>query len=367
MTKSHSELELNVLSIPHDIMLNHLFPIAHCFEKTQTMGMFARSCKYANRLFSPKLQTIQDAFKLTTAVLAGEKAQVKKCLDRQAEIMFIEVIATDLAGFKRKGSAFQAAIATLDVDMCELMATYFNHIPNAYTIAAQQIKLKMTAESKRVANERFVEFMNMLNLGKESVINILNDAFNNEDKLDEVDKVFTRVRLFIAESCRLAQTTSEGFHFDIRLFSYALNVYANLLIQRDDRPNSDFEKFWQLIIGYLQTFFPACLAQALCQGFGNLLNEQDLIRSLLLKDGQFYFLWEKKDENALIPGENCGIVDEGTKSTMCAISLAMFFANDFDNYVDNQNQALDVFMARVIECATTNNYTQSKIASGFGR
>jgi hypothetical protein len=161
----------------------------------------------------------------------------------------------------------QASAAAGDIEMCQMLKRYFDHIPNGQQGFANQldelfpegVDVHETEQQRNTFN-----FDAILAAILAASTADLDAALNKQDNgsalccaLEEFRRQFTE----IAHSKKI---------FNPQHLLRAFEVYSALLGQcRHDDSDGDFKKrdlFWRQIIGYTQRFMPACYAQAFAQG-----------------------------------------------------------------------------------------------------
>src|SRR6185437_5790629 len=68
--------------------------------------------------------------KLLQHVIRGEEAEAKKMLEANPRLLLEKGMVTDYSGRRIEGTDFQLALGAEDVEMCEMIAPYFNRLTN---------------------------------------------------------------------------------------------------------------------------------------------------------------------------------------------------------------------------------------------
>src|SRR3990167_1687160 len=220
-----------------------------------------------------------------THVVRGEKAQVEAMIQRDPRLLLEKMQVKDEAGRTIYGTAYQIALGAKDVspfpenkieEMAEMLERYLaEHFGEE--------------ERNKQYNEQFPEgFEKQEEARRKSDSFELNKVFAaiKKDKttgLAEAKKAVAEFQNYLENQIEDVITT--GYHFNEALFQEALKLY--------DEHYNDFGGFDSAknrlvaikLIGFIERFFPANLAQAMCDGIGRVVNEKKMLtRGKLLDD-----------------------------------------------------------------------------------
>ena len=224
--------------------------------------------------------------KFLTHVVRGEKAESEAMLKEDPGLLLHKARVVDEAGRTIIGTAYQIALGAKDVspfpgqveEMAEMIERYLLQLPNG------------EEERNKQYNEQFPEgFEKEEEARKQRDLDALQKVFKaidkakNDHELDDAIKVFKQY--LEKENKREFKT---GYHFNEDLFIKALKLYDQYV----DRFNWNKRDFAAVkVIGRIQCYFPANLAQAARDGFVKVVDEKKaLSRSKLLKyNGTSFF------------------------------------------------------------------------------
>src|SRR3990167_4623852 len=218
-----------------------------------------------------------------THVVRGEKAEVEAMIQRDPRLLLEKMQVKDEAGRTIYGTAYQIALGAKDV----------SPYPGQFEEMAEMIERHLAKhfgeeERNKQYNEQFPEgFEKEEEARKQRDLDALQKLFKaidkakNDHELDDAIKVFKQY--LEKENTREFKT---GYHFNEDLFIEAMELY--------DRYYNKFGGFNSkknnLVavkgFGGIEGYFPANMAQAMCDGVGK---KQQLTRSKLLDDKKTCF------------------------------------------------------------------------------
>ncbi len=217
-----------------------------------------------------------------THVVRGEKNEVKAFLDKNPSLLLEKIQVTDEAGRKILGTAFQIALGAKDVspfpdkfnEMAEMIASYFEKIPDG------------EKEKQKQYDEQFPEGFEKLEATRRARDSeALNTVFAaiKDKPLAEAEEAVTAFQDYLKTQAQ--QVIKIGYHFNEALYEQALTLYNNNFDACggyfSDKNNLAAVK----VLGGIQHYFTANLAQAACDGFGKVVDEKKVLsRSKLLED-----------------------------------------------------------------------------------
>src|SRR3990167_2321876 len=218
-------------------------------------------------------------------VVRGEKIEVEEMLKKNPDLLLHKAKVVDEAGRTIYGTAYQIALGAKDVspfpgkveEMAEMLEHYLLQLPNG------------EKEREKQYNEQFPE-----GFEKEEEARRMNDslalnkvfaAIKNDKTTDlaEAKKAVKEFQRYLESQIKGVITT--GYHFNEALFQKALKLY--LYDQHDNDfggYDSDTNRLSAIkLIGFIERFFPANLAQAMCDGIGIVVDaEKKLTRGKML-------------------------------------------------------------------------------------
>jgi hypothetical protein len=161
-------------------------------------------------------------------------------------------------------TALQLAFGAQDVEMCELLLSYFAKLPDGYKKALKQIEAMFPDATQVALSEDF----------KASCYGLFIFDERGGDKKETFDA-------FIKASKE--DSFRHNCHLNLKQLKFLASLYSDYFLDRD------FGLVWREGIGYLETQLPACHASALCTGLIKLQSGDPLVRSLKLGDGTDFF------------------------------------------------------------------------------
>ncbi len=244
--------------------------------------------KYALSRTSYDLHTIfkqaasQHIHQFLTAVVRGEMKEAEKLLKNHPRLLLEKAQVTDEAGRQIVGTAFQIALGAKDVspfpdkfnEMAEMIATYFKKIPDG------------EVEKQKQYNEQFPEGFETLEKERqardsEALTTVF--AAIKDKTLAEAEAAVTVFQAYLKQ--QTAGVIKTGYHFNEALFEQALMLFSDNF-DAFGGYFSDKNKLAAVkVLGSIQRYFTANLAQAACDGFGKVIDEKKVLsRSKLLEN-----------------------------------------------------------------------------------
>ncbi len=287
----------------------------------------SRECHGLYTLF--KQPASQHVHQFLTHVVRGEKNEVKAYLDKNPELLLEKIQVTDEAGRKIFGTAFQIALGAKDVspfpdkfnEMAEMIASYFEKIPDG------------EKEKQKQYDEQFPEGFEKLEATRRARDSeALNTVFAaiKDKTLAEAEVAVTTFQDYLKKQTEGVIKT--GYHFNEALFQQALTLYINNFDACGGHYNDKNNLAAVKVLGDIQYYFTANLAQAACDGFGNVVDEKKVLsRSKLLADDVTYFFNSKLGVGHFVYSykwHGCGR-GLGTTPTTIAVSNLMSNKNNW--------------------------------------
>ena len=241
--------------------------------------------KNLNSIFIDERNTEKENIKtFLTHVVHGEKAEVEAMIKRDPRLLLEKCKVKDEAGRTIYGTAYQIALGAKDVspypdqfeEMAEMIERYLaEHF-------GEEERQKQYAEQFPEGFEKQEEARRMSDSFE------LNKVFAaiKKDKttgLAEANKAVAEFQNYLENQIKGVITT--GYHFNEALFQEALKLYDE---HYDDFGGFDSDKNRLAaikLIGFIQRFFPANLAQAVCDGIERVVDEKKMLtRGKVLDD-----------------------------------------------------------------------------------
>lgn len=226
-----------------------------------------------------------------THVVRGEKAQVEEMIKRDSRLLLEKIKVTDEAGRTIYGTAYQIALGAKDVspypdqfeEMAEMIERYLLQLPNG------------EEERNKQYNEQFPEGFEKKEEARRKqdslALKKVFTAIKNDNSTD-LTNAKEAVKEFIAYlEAQKKDVITTGYHFNEAIFDEVLKLYDE---NYDNFGGYDSPKNRLAainVIGQIQKqLFTACLAQAMCDGIGNVVdNKKQLSRKKLLDDNKTSF------------------------------------------------------------------------------
>lgn len=186
--------------------------------------------------------------KLLRHVVKGEEAEALKMIAENPRLLLIESEVQDYSGRTIKGTAFQAALGALDTVMAEKMLPYFEGLEEG---AAKK------------------QFKHQFPLGWEATVEKLKQSTYEFKPL--IDAIISgdhdEALAHLKEAITPKDTINAGVHFNPYCLMHAYAAYC----KHYDSMHSWEHKctFWGKVIGFMQSQFPANLAQSYCSGLNS--------------------------------------------------------------------------------------------------
>ena len=225
-------------------------------------------------------------------VIRGEMKEAEKMLKdyqnnqtmRQA-LLTTKASVTDYAGRRIEGAALQLALGAKDVsigehkEMAEMLEHYLKELPEAQAEIEKQIAAQFPEGWEQQEEAR-----------KHADSAALKKVFARigESKTDEEgENAVNKFKEYLAR--QKEKVVRAGFHFNDQLFAEALELYDRYYKQFGGFNSKKNNLAAIKVVGGIECLFTANLAQAACDGFGNVVEKKArLSRSLLLKDDPAY-------------------------------------------------------------------------------
>jgi hypothetical protein len=201
---------------------------------------------------------------LLLAIVQGNENEAEKRLKEGPGLLKCALgEAKDYSGRDiKKLTPFQAALCSGDVEMVEMMKTYFDKLKNGKEEMEKQFKEifpegidpHVKKQEKDVFD--FSEILNAIkNAGNNEVTAALDKKFDKKSSLHQALDKFRKA--FTDKS--LSETVFNPTHLlkAFKMYNTEFDNFNNL----DKR-----DLFWRQVIGYVQRYLPACYLQAFAQG-----------------------------------------------------------------------------------------------------
>lgn len=309
-------------------------------QSNQALSSLIISSSYFYTVFQPKrlhaqfLSTIlKGNLQLATAMLIlnspGEKQHMLNPHHQQSRLALLTELlckrstVTDHANHTFKHfTALQLAYGAQDVEMCEMLLSFFAQLPNGYEIAAMQLNEKF---GELTATEYSKEFRDYCY-----------DLFCYQNQADLTWEA--AINNFHAASKRDAEKTP--FHFNLRQIPILMQVYSDYYLDRD------FSEVWREGIGYLQRQLPACHLARYCRGFSKSFYPEKE-RVFNLADGTQVFPLDSNPDDKL--GSDFALTPSGKKTAGGDFHDMADERNyyDIEEYIRETDKALQQFRSKL--------------------
>ena len=226
--------------------------------------------------------------KFLTHVVLGEKNAAEEMLKKDPGLLLHKAKVVDEAGRTIYGTAYQIALGAKDVsvnsakfeEMAEMIARYLKQLPNG----------KVEMEKQRA--EQFPEAWELFEAARKAkdseAINKVFAAIKNAATPKAEQDAVKEFLDYLAEQKK--QVITAGFHFNEALFEEALKLYDDNYSAFGGVDSRKNRLAAINVIGSIEKYFTANLAQAACDGFGKVAEgKAPLSRKKLLDDNRTSF------------------------------------------------------------------------------
>lgn len=257
----------NLKQAYHHVMFNYL--------DNKSLVRFASTCKQSRILYGPAAGARALA-NLMEAVALGNQDLAERILEARPNLLEMTAgTAKEYSGKIIKGiTPFQAALCADDVDMAEMMKTFFSKLECGQAKMEVQFNVIFPEgiEAHREAQEKaafdFSEIMQaIIDAPIDEVRQALKKQFDNNLKLHKALDDFRK---------RFAQVTHDEQAFNIYHFLKAFTQYDAFYDRTDSWKRRDL--ILRQVVGWTQRFFSACWAQATAQGVALFYDKNNKLR-----------------------------------------------------------------------------------------
>ncbi|OGT36224.1 MAG: hypothetical protein A3F11_06685 [Gammaproteobacteria bacterium RIFCSPHIGHO2_12_FULL_37_14] len=254
------------------------------FLDTQSAGRYDRACKSIHRFFHTDLNIL----KLLHHAAFGEKKEVEEILKKHPELLYKKDITYDRCGRPIEGTVYRVALGAKDIsinqgeEMVEMITRYLMQLPEGEKELARQYAEQFPEAYKAQEEKRRKRDSAAL----EKVFAAIEKSNTNKDCENAIEEF----QCYLKKQTKKVITT--GYHFNDQLFNEALRLYGYHYRQFDGCDSRKNHLAAIKVIGGIERYFPACLAQAARGGFGRLskVNEiRPVFRVLDVADGNTPF------------------------------------------------------------------------------
>lgn len=227
-----------------------------------------------------------------THVVRGEKPEVEAMLQRMIErvphLLLEKRKVKDEAGRTIYGTAYQIALGAKDVsrepqkyeEMVEMLERYLKLLPDGEQVLIEQYNEQFPEGFEQQEEERRKNDTAALH----KVFAALKNATTEEAAKPAIDEFQAYLKK------QTEAVISTGYHFNEKLFEEALELFNSHYLGFGGYSGFKNQLSGIAVLGGIQKYFTANLAQAACDGFGKLLiDKEPLSRSKLLRDGISFF------------------------------------------------------------------------------
>ncbi len=247
-----------------------------------------------NTLFKSDARQYSDHLhQFLTHVVRGEKKAVEAYLLRNPRLLLDKMKVTDEVGRKIVGTAYQLALGAKDVSqlpndiegMAEMIARYFKKLPNGAEEMAKQYAQQFPKGFEVQEAARRKQDL--------AALTAVFTAIKNATTMATAEEAVKTFQLYLKQQIEHVITT--GYHFNEALFAEALDLYTKNF-DSCGGVNSDKNNLASVkVIGSIQRYFTANLAQAFCDGLQAVVDQkQPLTRSTKFRDGYRYNFFDSQ-------------------------------------------------------------------------
>lgn len=232
------------------------------------LAALAGTSRELNALFQPILSERVPG-KLHHAIAFGDENLAMRILAgniaKTPSLLLKEVTFKEPSGHILKGTVYQWALKSHDVDMCKMMDEYFKKLPNWQAERKRQIKAVFPNGVKASFDaQKPYDFTTLINVISTSSHADVQSALRHEYSMSTLDLRLDEFRY------KFTQASQQEDIFNPQHILKALTVYNE---QFDNWDWNRRDLFWRQIYGYVFRFAPACYKQAFCQGLYNLFEK----------------------------------------------------------------------------------------------
>jgi hypothetical protein len=282
----------------------------------------------ATTLFQPSLLNASMhniAKKLLCSVINHDVYQIKKILDVYPNILNMKV-AKVMSGTRQSMedvTAFEAALRMKSLPMLQLIAPYFDKLPNG-----QREKLGQLSEELSAGDASSFDFTE------------IHDAFDDVtfNKKDEHLLTLALEKFHHDFSSYIKQNK----HFNMRDLITVFDLYNYRYYAWSDNHKA---LFWKEVINYVHSFMPLCYAEAFCKYFWNTTHNEPLSEETLkFKFGNEVTLPFVKSDTPLLDG-----YDHGQDNSYWGFVVGYKAWGAYSDFVNEQEQALAEFIQQNLQ------------------
>jgi len=282
-----------------------------------------------------------------TLVAHGKKDEVEAMLKDDPRLLLYKAEVVDEAGRTLYGTAYQIALGAKDIsihpgvketeEMAEMIERYFKEkIPDGEKMMAEQ---KAEQFPKGWEDEEKIRKQNDSVALKKVFEAIKNAKVDQNGQLDKSAEEAVKTFQSYLKETQTRHIIKTGYHFNDALFEEACQLYEDNY--------SDFGGFNSPknrlaainVIGGIQAYFTANLAQAACTGFKRCVDEKKaIVRSKLLDDKRTLFFDSKLGVGHFVYSYFSGRV---CMSAYCHTALVRRLAWSFSQLMSSKNENMD--------------------------
>lgn len=279
--------ELSLFDLPNE-MIAAIPLVASETEATKIMAKLSLS-RTLYSLFKSHLDKKAEPLvaKLLRYVAFGKKNEVEEMLKKYPGLLYKTGITKDPCGRTIEGTAYRVALGAKDVsiskheEMIEMIERYLRQLPNGEEELDKQYAKQFPEGYEKQEEERSKSDSAAL----KKVFAAIEKSNTDEDCKKAIEKFKNHLKK------QIEGVITTGYHFNDHLFAEALELYESHYDKFGgyDRRKNNLAAI--KVLGSIECYFPACLAQAACDGFGNkaMDEKRELDRALLLSDRKTLF------------------------------------------------------------------------------
>lgn len=275
------------------------------FFPNNELRALSKTCRVLNAEVRPEL-TKRAAAEVMKYVVYGEQVKAKYMIEANPRLLLAKTQYIDYSGRTIFGTPFQAALGAEDSPMWEMMIPYFTKLER------KNKEFSAQEEMKKQFFEQFPDGIESYPSSElQSDYNDLVAAIANND--DNGDAAIEDFRNQISEH----KQVKSGKHFNMQHLITAYQAYIDNFDALETWSNRD--KYWQKVIGYVQTQMPANYAQAHCSVRSARVDSSKFNRTFELGGGHKFFPLRKMGRLGFDYGVN---VRQGRDWSRCFLTSA---------------------------------------------
>lgn len=240
----------------------------------QDVKNLSMTCTAMRGLFQPEIEH-RVVTRLLLHVVHGEQAEAEKMIIANPRLLLLSASVIDYSGRKIQSvTALQCAFGAKDIAMYDMLLSHLLKLDGGGKAAFKQVNDKFTKPS-------FPDYSD------DEIFVKLAVSIDKDPCHDKKVGVETQHLLDVFRRKFKPGVIETGYHFDMRNLLAAITAYQH---HCDKWNENQCRLYWNQVMGYLERLLPANVAQDLCQGLVNVIeNHEPSKRSLKLFNGDAYY------------------------------------------------------------------------------